>query len=148
MAARKSWWAKAIVSSPAFLFGPARHKPGYRRRLVVEPLEDRCVPTTITPTTFADGVLYVPGNELRAFKDRKELWSAKNVVAGYPTPVVYEGRVYGLTKDFATCFDAKPTTFFITNARAPFPRTLEQVIMGSRRMYNAEISAAICELKP
>jgi hypothetical protein len=38
--------------------GPARGKPQQqRRRLLLEPLEDRCVPTTITPTTFADGVL-------------------------------------------------------------------------------------------
>jgi hypothetical protein len=37
--------------------GSCRHQQRYRRRLLVEPLEDRCVPTTITPTTFADGVL-------------------------------------------------------------------------------------------
>src|SRR6266849_6020101 len=57
MAWRQSSWAKAIFSSSAFLFGSSRKKQPYRRRLVVEPLEDRCVPTTITPTTFADGVL-------------------------------------------------------------------------------------------
>src|SRR6516162_10254589 len=54
---RKSWWAKAVFSSPAFLFGSAPKKQPYRRRLLIEYLEDRCVPTTITPTTFADGVL-------------------------------------------------------------------------------------------
>jgi hypothetical protein len=34
-----------------------RHKQRSRRRLLLEPLEDRCVLTTLTPTTFADGVL-------------------------------------------------------------------------------------------
>jgi hypothetical protein len=37
--------------------GSRRHKQRYRRRLLVEPLEDRCVLTSITSTTFADGVL-------------------------------------------------------------------------------------------
>src|SRR6516165_4748875 len=54
---RKSWWAKSVFSSPAFLFGSAPKKQPYRRRLLIELLEDRWVPTTITPTTFADGVL-------------------------------------------------------------------------------------------
>src|SRR5262245_3972850 len=57
MAWRKSSWAKAVFSSSAFLFGSARKKQPYRTRLLLEPLEDRCVPTTIMPTTFADGVL-------------------------------------------------------------------------------------------
>src|SRR6516165_7781992 len=57
MAWRKSLWAKAVFSSSAFLFGSARKKQPYRTRLLLEVLEDRCVPTTITPTTFADGVL-------------------------------------------------------------------------------------------
>jgi hypothetical protein len=57
MAWRKSSWAKAVFSSSAFLFGSSRKKQPYRTRLLLEPLEDRCVPTTITPTTFADGVL-------------------------------------------------------------------------------------------
>src|SRR6516162_752816 len=55
MAGRKSPWAKAIFSSPAFVFGSARNKLGCRRHLLVEALEDRCVPSTITPTTFTDG---------------------------------------------------------------------------------------------
>src|SRR6266852_7504711 len=57
MAWRKSSWAKAVFSSSAFLFGSSPKNQPYRRRLLLEPLEDRCVPTTITPTTFADGVL-------------------------------------------------------------------------------------------
>jgi hypothetical protein len=55
MAGRKSSCAKAIFSSPAFVLGSARNKPGCRRQLLLEALEDRCVPSTITPTTFADG---------------------------------------------------------------------------------------------
>src|SRR5260370_27563348 len=54
MAWRKSLWAKAVFSSSAFLFGSSRKTQPYRTRLLLEPLEDRCVPTTITPTTFAD----------------------------------------------------------------------------------------------
>jgi hypothetical protein len=57
MAGRKSSWAKAMFSSSALLFGSPRKKQPYRRRLVLEALEDRCVPTTINPTSFADGVL-------------------------------------------------------------------------------------------
>jgi hypothetical protein len=53
----ESWWEKAVFSSSAFLFGSAQKQRPYRRRLLLEVLEDRCVPTTITPTTFADGVL-------------------------------------------------------------------------------------------
>jgi hypothetical protein len=37
--------------------GSARNKPGCGRQLLLEALEDRCVPTTITPTTFADSGL-------------------------------------------------------------------------------------------
>src|SRR5712692_11657337 len=57
MAWRESSWAKAVFSSSAFWFGSSPKKQPYRRRLLLEPLEDRCVPTTITPTTFADGIL-------------------------------------------------------------------------------------------
>jgi hypothetical protein len=57
MAWRKSLWAKVVFSSSAFLFGSARKKRPYRTRLLLEVLEDRTVPTTITPTMFADGVL-------------------------------------------------------------------------------------------
>jgi hypothetical protein len=45
-------WVASIARSSS-----RRPKPTSRRRLLLEPLEDRCVPTTITPTTFADGVL-------------------------------------------------------------------------------------------
>jgi hypothetical protein len=57
MAWRKSRWAKTAFASLALLFGSSRKKQPYRTRLLLELLEDRCVPTTITPTTFADGVL-------------------------------------------------------------------------------------------
>src|SRR5260370_20988739 len=57
MAWRRSSWAKAVFSSSAFLFGSSPKKQPYRTRLLLEPLEDRCVPTTFTPATFADGVL-------------------------------------------------------------------------------------------
>jgi hypothetical protein len=58
MAWRKPSWAKAVFSSSAFLFGSSRKKQPYRTRLLLEALEDRCIPTTITPTTFADGVQF------------------------------------------------------------------------------------------
>jgi hypothetical protein len=57
MTARKSQWAKAALASLASLFGSSRNQRSYRTRLLLELLEDRCVPATITPTTFADGVL-------------------------------------------------------------------------------------------
>jgi hypothetical protein len=46
-----------VYSSARAGFGNRRHQQPYRRRLQLELLEDRCVPTTITPTSFADGVL-------------------------------------------------------------------------------------------
>src|SRR5260370_25292123 len=57
MAWHKSSWMKAVFSSSAFLFGSSSKKQPYRTRLLLELLEDRCVPTTFTPTTFADGLL-------------------------------------------------------------------------------------------
>ena len=41
MAWRKSSWAKAVFSSSAFLFGSARKKLPYRRRLLLEVLEEK-----------------------------------------------------------------------------------------------------------
>src|SRR6516165_3136041 len=52
MTQRATWLAKVI----RFLSG-SRPRPHQRRGLLLEVLEDRTVPTTITPTTFADGVL-------------------------------------------------------------------------------------------
>ena len=49
--------AKMLYSAARAEFGDRWHNQRCRRRLVVETLEDRCVPTMITPTTFADGVL-------------------------------------------------------------------------------------------
>src|SRR5262249_38079902 len=57
MAWRTSWLAKMRCFLSVVKSGSRRNQQRYRRRLLVEPLEDRCVPTTITPTTFADGVL-------------------------------------------------------------------------------------------
>jgi hypothetical protein len=57
MTARKSSWAKAALTSLVSLFGSSPNQPSYRTRLLLEALEDRCVPTTFTPTTFADGEL-------------------------------------------------------------------------------------------
>jgi len=37
----KSWWAKAVFCSSAFLFGSARKKLPYRRRLLLEVLEEK-----------------------------------------------------------------------------------------------------------
>jgi hypothetical protein len=48
-----TFWSRIFARK----FGSRRHKQRYRTRLLLEALEDRCVPTTITPTTFADGVL-------------------------------------------------------------------------------------------
>jgi hypothetical protein len=57
MTTRKSRWAKPLFASAAFWFGSSGNQPAYRRRLRLEALEDRCVPATLTPTTFADGGL-------------------------------------------------------------------------------------------
>jgi hypothetical protein len=43
MAWRKSSWAKAVFSSSAFWFGSSPKKQPYRTRLLLEPLEDRCL---------------------------------------------------------------------------------------------------------
>src|SRR6516164_3180659 len=57
MAWRTIWLAKMGCFVSVSQSGSRRPKQRYRTRLLLEPLEDRCVPTTITPTMFADGVL-------------------------------------------------------------------------------------------
>src|SRR6516165_4508047 len=54
---RTIWLAKMGCFASVSQSGSRRAKKRYRTRLLLESLEDRCVPTTITPTTFADGVL-------------------------------------------------------------------------------------------
>src|SRR6516164_1250960 len=55
---RTIWLAKMGCFASVSQSGSRRPKHRHRTRLLLEPLEDRCVPTTITPTTFADdGVL-------------------------------------------------------------------------------------------
>ncbi len=65
----------------------------------------------IPSATYAGGVLYVPGGVLRALKVTKdgaeELWTAKGVSAGYASPAVHEGKVYGLLPGHVTCFSAE-----------------------------------------
>src|SRR5713101_2441243 len=53
----KSRWAKLAFASAVTCFGSPRKRHRHRGHLRLELLEDRCVPSTITPTTFADGVL-------------------------------------------------------------------------------------------
>jgi hypothetical protein len=53
----QSRWAHAVFASAASCLGWRRLPPRHRRTLRLEVLEDRSVPTTITPTTFADGGL-------------------------------------------------------------------------------------------
>jgi hypothetical protein len=48
--------AKIVGFSSVCKSGSRPHKQRHRSQLLLEVLEDRCVPTTITPTTFADGV--------------------------------------------------------------------------------------------
>src|SRR6516165_972689 len=48
--------ATRLAKVVRFLSGSSP-RPQQRRRLLLEVLEDRTVPTTFTPTTFADGVL-------------------------------------------------------------------------------------------
>jgi len=54
---RTSRLAKTVYASSVSLSGSRRQKQRYRSQLLLEPLEGRCVPTTITPTIFADGGL-------------------------------------------------------------------------------------------
>jgi hypothetical protein len=54
MTGRTSRWTKTIHAPSVSQSGPRRQKPRYRRQLLLEPLEGRCLRTTITPTTFAD----------------------------------------------------------------------------------------------
>jgi hypothetical protein len=53
----RSRLAQEVLACAVFGRGSRRHAPRYRSVLRVEPLENRCVPSTITPTTFADGGL-------------------------------------------------------------------------------------------
>src|SRR5260370_32343024 len=57
MAWRTSWVAKMGCFVSVSKSSSRRYKQRYRTRLLLELLEDRCVPTRTRPTTFADGVL-------------------------------------------------------------------------------------------
>src|SRR5262249_29253728 len=57
MAWRTSRLAKLVGFAVVSKSGPGRRKHPSRRQPQLEPLEDRWVPSTITPTTFADGGL-------------------------------------------------------------------------------------------
>ena len=52
---RQSRWAQAVLAWAVSRRGSRRPPPRYRMALRAELLEDRSVPSTITPTTFADG---------------------------------------------------------------------------------------------
>jgi outer membrane protein assembly factor BamB len=63
--------------------------------------------------TAAGGLLLVPGADLKALKPNSSggtpeiLWESAKVAAPYASPVLYEGRVYNVSKVAATCVDAK-----------------------------------------
>jgi outer membrane protein assembly factor BamB len=70
--------------------------------------------STIPSPTYADGVLYLvagrgtvvgvkPGEGGKA----EEVFRANNVQAGYPSPVVHNGKLYGLTTTHVVCVDLK-----------------------------------------
>lgn len=68
--------------------------------------------STIPSSVFADGVLFLTsgGGDVLAVKPsadgkNEELFRARNVTAGYPSPVAYKGKLYGLTKVAVTCYD-------------------------------------------
>lgn len=68
--------------------------------------------STIPSPTAADGTLYLTagGGSVKAVRpsednSAEELWSADGALAGYPSPVIYKGKLYGLTATHATCFD-------------------------------------------
>jgi outer membrane protein assembly factor BamB len=56
---------------------------------------------TIPSPTFADGLLFVPGQRFTAVRpgDGKEaqVWESKKLPTGYASPVVHQGRVYTLS---------------------------------------------------
>jgi len=73
--------------------------------------------STIPSPTYAEGVLYLTSGRgaVLAVKPQpdgksEELFKAENVLAGYPSPVVYQGKLYGLTDVAVTCTDLKSGT--------------------------------------
>ncbi|MFQ3594230.1 MAG: PQQ-binding-like beta-propeller repeat protein [Gemmataceae bacterium] len=73
--------------------------------------------STIPSPTYADGVLYLTSGRgsVIAVKPQtngkgEELFKADNVLSGYPSPVVYQGKLYGLTDVNVTCTDLKSGT--------------------------------------
>jgi outer membrane protein assembly factor BamB len=73
--------------------------------------------STIPSPTYAEGVLYLTSGRggviaVKPQADGKgeELFKADNVLAGYPSPIVYQGKLYGLTDVAVTCFDLKDGT--------------------------------------
>ena len=73
--------------------------------------------STIPSPTYAEGVLYLTSGRGSVLAVRpqvngksEELFKAENVFAGYPSPVVYQGKLYGLTDVAVTCTDLKSGT--------------------------------------
>ncbi len=68
--------------------------------------------STIPSPTAGEGVVYLPGQQLKAVKPRQgsdqpdELWEGGVVTGGYASPVYHRGRIYGLTKNAVVCLSA------------------------------------------
>jgi outer membrane protein assembly factor BamB len=95
----------AVTRSEALAFDPQTGKEIWR-------YTDEGL-SSIPSATQGAGMIFVPGQGvLRALKpgntgSPEVAWEAKGVTGGYPSPVYYDGNLYGLASVTLNCLDAK-----------------------------------------
>src|SRR5262249_49393588 len=95
--------------------------------------------SSIPSPTYGDGLLFVPGAELKALRSPAEgsapevVWSRNDLRSGYASPVYSQGRVYALGGVTVKCVSAKDGKQ-LWQQRVPGPFAASPVL-GDNRLY-------------
>jgi outer membrane protein assembly factor BamB len=93
--------------------------------------------STIPSPTESDGLIIIPGYPTRALKPGKDgtepemVWTSNKLIGGHPSPVSYQGRIYGLAGAVLNCVNAKDGTD-VWALRLPGKFAAGPVIAGGR----------------